>query len=151
MKNYIFFLICLLFLNNCGFTPIYSNKNSSFKIIDIEKNINNSLTNYVENNVLNFSSNEAPKSFKMLINLEENITVILKDKKGDPSKNDIEVLVELTLIEDDENVKRSQTFRENFIYNVSDNKFELKEYEKNIKQNLIEEITSQILIYLTAS
>ena len=36
-------------------------------------------------------------------------------------------------------------FSENFEYNIDDNKFNLKQYEKNIKFNLVEEITQQII------
>ena len=39
-------------------------------------------------------------------------------------------------------------FSENFEYNIDDNKFNLKQYEKNIKQNLVEEITQQINSFL---
>ena len=39
-------------------------------------------------------------------------------------------------------------FSENFEYNIDDNKFNLKQYEKNIKLNLVEQITEQILAFL---
>ena len=42
----------------------------------------------------------------------------------------------------------NKKFSENFEYNISDNKFDTKEYEKNIKFNLVEDITQQILVFL---
>ena len=45
-------------------------------------------------------------------------------------------------------VIRKNISSENFEYNIDDNKFNLKQYEKNIKLNLIEEITKQILEFL---
>ena len=42
----------------------------------------------------------------------------------------------------------SEKFFESFEYSVDDNKFTLKQYEKNIRQNLVEEITQQINSFL---
>ena len=39
-------------------------------------------------------------------------------------------------------------FAESFEYNIDDNKFKLKQYEKNIKFSLVEQITQQILAFL---
>ena len=45
-------------------------------------------------------------------------------------------------------VIRKNISSESFEYNIDDNKFNLKQYEKNIKFNLIEDITQQILVFL---
>ena len=50
--------------------------------------------------------------------------------------------------EENEKLIASKVFEENFEYNVNDNKFNLRQYEKNITQNIVEEITQQILLYL---
>ena len=48
------------------------------------------------------------------------------------------------------NLITSKEFSESFEYNITDNKFDTKEYEKNIKFNLIEDITQQILVFLAS-
>ena len=117
------FLIFLIFLlNSCGYTPIYSSKDSNYKIINFQKNINNNLTNYIQNTINAFSNDEANKSLNIQFEFKEEIITVLKDSKGDPSAN--------------------------FEYNIDDNKFNLKQYEKNIKFNLVEQITQEILVFL---
>ena len=147
MKN-IFLIIIILFLNSCGFTPIYSSKDSNYKIISFQKNVNNNLTNYIEDTISMLSNNDAEEVLKIKLNFSEEIIVILKDSKGDPKKNRLTINIDLNLFDLNDNLKLSQNFYESFEYSIDDNKFNLRQYEKSIKQNLVEEITQQINIFL---
>ena len=149
MKYKIIYLLVILLLSGCGFTPIYSNKNSDFKVVDVKMNLNNNLTNYIENRLFSFSNTNASKSFNIEINLEEEIIVILKDSKGDPLKNKLVTKIELVVNDDQKNKVSSKNFSEEFNYSVQDNKFNMKQYEQNIRQNLIQDISEQILSYLS--
>ncbi len=146
MKN--IFLIIILFLNSCGFTPIYSSKDSNYKIISFQKNVNNNLTNYIEDTISMLSNSDAEEILKIKLNFSEDIIVILKDSKGDPKKNRLTINIDLKLFDLNDNLKSSQKFYESFEYSIDGNKFNLKQYEKSIKQNLVEEITQQINIFL---
>ena len=145
----IFLVIIILLLNNCGYTPIYSAKDSNFKIISLNSNVNNNLTNYIENSISVFSNEDSNKKLNIVFNLKENVSVILKDSKGDPSKNRLTITVDLYLFDINKNLLASNTFSESFQYNIDDNKYNLKQYEKNIKFSLVEQISSQIIEYLT--
>ena len=147
MKN-IFFIILFLFLNSCGFTPIYSSKDSNYKIMSFEKNISNNLTNYIQDSVTMLSNENSKNVLKIDLNFSENIIVILKDSKGDPKKNRLTINVDLEIFDIDDNLTSSEKFFESFEYSIDDNKFTLKQYEKNIRQNLVEEITQQINAFL---
>ena len=149
MKYKIIYLLVILLLSGCGFTPIYSNKNSDFKVVDVKMNLNNNLTNYIENRLFSFSNTNASKSFSIEINLEEEIIVILKDSKGDPLKNKLITKIELIVNDNQNNLISTKNFNEDFDYSVQDNKFNMKQYEQNIRQNLIEDISGQILSYLS--
>ncbi len=143
------FLIFLIFLlNSCGYTPIYSSKDSNYKIINFQKNINNNLTNYIQNTINAFSNDEANKSLNINFEFKEEIITVLKDSKGDPSKNRLNITVNLNVLDTNQNLIASNVFSENFEYNIDDNKFNLKQYEKNIKFNLVEQITQEILVFL---
>jgi len=144
----IFLISIILFLNGCGYTPLYSSKDSNYKVISLNKNVNNSLTNYVENSIQVISNENAKKSFNINFDYNENIIVILKNSKGDPTKNRLNVVIDLSLLDSNNNLITSKQFSESFEYNIDDNKFNLKQYEKNIKFNLIEDITQQILVFL---
>lgn len=145
----IFLVIIILLLNNCGYTPIYSAKDSNFKIISLNSNVNNNLTNYIENSIIVFSNEDSNKKLNIVFDLKENVSVILKDSKGDPSKNRLTITVDLSLFDINKNLLVSNTFSESFQYNIDDNKYNLKQYEKNIKFSLVEQISSQIIEYLT--
>ena len=131
------------------FTPIYSNKNSNFNVEKVTSNLNNSLTNYIENSLFSFSNTNASRSLNIEINLEEEIIVILKDSKGDPLKNKLITKIKLVVNDDQNNLISTKNFNEDFDYSVQDNKFNMKQYEQNIRQNLIEDISGQILSYLS--
>ena len=149
MKN-IFLIIIILFLNSCGFTPIYSSKDSNYKVISLKSNINSSLTNYIQNSIKVLSNENAEKKFNISFEYSEEISVILKDAKGDPSKNRLKIEIDLSLFDEKDSLIATKRFSENFEYNIDDNKFNLKQYEKNIKLNLIEEVTKQILEFLAS-
>ena len=46
------------------------------------------------------------------------------------------------------NIKNEKEFSTEFSYNNSDKKFELKQYEKNIQENLTDKLIEQITLYL---
>ena len=144
----IFLIILILLLNNCGYTPIYSSKDSNFKIVRLTSNVQNSLTNYIENSVSVFSNENSNKNLNIIIDLKEDISVILKDSKGDPSKNRLTVTVDVSLFDVNKDLVASNSFSESFQYNIDDNKFNLKQYEKNIKFTLVEQIAEQIIEFL---
>jgi len=141
-------IILLLLLNSCGFTPIYSSKDSNYNIISFEKNINNNLTSYIQNSISALSNENASKSLNINLNFAEDISVILKDSKGDPSRNRLTVTIDISLSGVNENLIASNVFSESFEYNIDDNKFNLKQYEKNLKFSLVEQITQQIIAFL---
>ena len=149
MKKIILVLIFLM-INNCGFTPLYSSKNSNFNVISIEKNISNNLTNYIHNSISVLSNENSDKNFKINFDLVEDIAVILKDSKGDPKKNRLTITVDLSIFSEYQSLISVREFSESFEYNIQDNKFNLKQYEKNIKFNLVEDITQQILVFLAS-
>ena len=144
----IFLVVIIIFLSGCGFKSIYSSKDSNYKIISIEKNINNNLTQYIQDSINVYSNNNSEKNLKINLNFNEDIVVILKDSKGDPKKNRLTITLVMEIFNQSDNLIETKKFSENFEYNIDDNKFNLKQYEKNIKLNLVNEIIQQILVFL---
>ena len=146
----IFLILIILFLNSCGYTPLYSSKDSNYKVISLKSNVSGSFTNYIQNSIKALSNENAEKKFNISFEYSEEISVILKDSKGDPSKNRLKIEIDLSLFDSKDNLIATKKFSENFEYKIDDNKFNLKQYEKNIKLNLIEEVTKQILEFLAS-
>jgi len=147
MKKFILIII-IMFLNSCGFTPIYSSKDSNYKIISFQKNKNNNLTKYIQDSIISLSNDNAEKNLRLDLNFKEEIIAILKDSKGDPKKNRLTIIVDLKVLDKNSDLVVEKIFSENFEYNIVDNKFNLRQYEKNIKLNLVEEITQEIRVFL---
>tara|TARA_B100000989_G_scaffold298660_1_gene288990 strand:- start:1825 stop:2280 length:456 start_codon:yes stop_codon:yes gene_type:complete len=144
----IFLIALIFFLNSCGFTPIYSSNESNYQIIGFQKNVDNNFTNYIQNSIYVLSNEKSDKNFKITLEYEEKITVILKDSKGDPKKNRLNININLFIFNENDNLISSKEFSGDFEYNIDDNKFNLRQYEKTIKFNLVEDITQQIQVYL---
>ena len=144
----VFLVVIIIFLHGCGFKSIYSSKDSNYKIISIEKNISNNLTQYIQDSLNAYSNDNAEKNLKINLKFSEDIIVILKDSKGDPKKNRLTITLVVEIFNQNDNLIETKKFSENFEYNIDDNKFNLKQYEKNIKLNLVNEIIQQIQVFL---
>ena len=65
-----------------------------------------------------------------------------KDQKGNAKTFDLTIIVELIFLEDDK--KSNKKFTQSFSYQNKSNKFELKNYEDTIRDNLINKIILDI-------
>ena len=70
-----------------------------------------------------------------------------KDKKGQIKSYRSKIVVNLT-IKNNKNIIKYKTLSEEFTYNNKDNKFELVEYQENIKENLINKIIEDTILFL---
>ena len=150
-KKIITILIFLLLLS-CGYEPIYSKKKKdekyNFSISKINytskdrtnKIITNSLNNYI--NLKN-----KPKEFDLLIDTKIIKNITSKDKQGNAESFVLKININLKIFENNEK-KDEKTFIENFEYKNQSNKFNLKQYEKNIQEILINKISNNIISYL---
>ena len=139
------FIICL-FLVSCGFQSIYVsdkpdfsfNKSNALGEIKISKDIIRNLD----------SLKKDEGEYELIIETIFKKDISSKNKKGDPEVFDMSLDVNVTLKKD--NNILTNRFREKLSYNNLKSKFELKQYENNLKSNLVQEITQDIFIYLNS-
>lgn len=138
---FLFFLI-----TSCGFKPIYisDKSNFTFKNAKVEGDIK--LSNVILKN-LNTLKNKDGK-FDLIISSNYKKIISSKDKKGNPEVYDMSLIVNLIVKNDNEELKNK--FKENLSYNNLSSKFELKQYEDDLKMNLTNKITQDIIIYLNS-
>ena len=144
-----FFLIILFFaLNNCGYKPLYSNKNINFSINELNIYGPEKIKNQLKNN-LNIFLNQKDKSKIYNINVKSSSarSVISKNNEGDPNMYSIEVKISMEILEN-EKIISTKNFKESFDYKNQSNLFSLKKYEDNILDNLYEKIYEKIILYL---
>ena len=148
MKFLISVIILSLTLTNCGFKPIYSSNNSNFEIIEILNKNENKNSFFIEKTLMSISNQEAIRKVKIEIDFEQKITTILKDSKGDPSKKNLLIKVDLIVRSKENNVLTDKTFIEEFSYDVQSDKFKMSQYEGNIANNLNGKISNDIILLL---
>ena len=144
----IIIIISFLLLLSCGYKPIFSSSKTNFSITEIKLFGKINIGSKIKKN-LNIYKNVENKSifYSLKINSDQTKKVVSKDAKGDPKIFEMQILVGLTILENNK-IKNKKNFKESFTYNNSTDKFSLKQYEKNIEENLIEKIGEKIIIYL---
>ena len=145
IKNYTV-LFFLLLLSNCAYEPILSNKNHDFSIvvekIDGDKKINSMIIN----NFYNLKGKE--KKYNLNLSSTKIKNVISKDSKGDPAIFELIINVNYKVKKNEETLLINEINLKDIYNNVSD-KFELENYEKNIINNLTQNISDKIIISIS--
>ena len=144
----IIIIISFLLLLSCDYKPIFSSSNTNFSITEIKLIGKKNIGSKIKKN-LNIYKNAKNKSifYSLEINSDQKKNIASKDTKGDPKIFEMQILVNLTILENNK-IKNKKKSEESFAYNNSTDKFNLKQYEKNIEENLIEKIVEKITIYL---
>jgi len=144
--------LSFLILLSCGYESIYSNKqinsNYNLSINTINYKGNNKVSHILKNKIKKNLNNEK-KSTGLNLNLNSRLEKVVtsKDKKGNPIRYSIEIIINLEVFES--GISKGKTnFEEKFEYNNKSNKFDLKQYEENIKDNLIARLSDEIIRYL---
>ena len=150
MFKKISFFILVLFLIGCGFTPIYKNNiDNKFNIIIVETSGEKDINKYILYNLKNYSDNKIQKQIKIDINTNYTKKAISKDGAGNTSAYKLIVTTEFNIDNGPEQKKIFITEKLN--QNNTDNLFEQKKYEDNIKKNIasliVDNFISQLIIY----
>jgi hypothetical protein len=144
--------LSFLILLSCGYESIYSNKqinsNYNLSINTINYTGDNKVSHILKNKIKKILSKEK-KSTGLNLNLNSRLEKVVtsKDKKGNPIRYSIEIIINLEVFESGV-LKGKTNLEEKFEYNNKSSKFNLNQYEKNIKDNLISELSNKIIKYL---
>ena len=150
MKKLIIIAIALFILNNCGYTPIHSSKDNNFYIKKLSQKSTSKLNSKIANKLKIFSNQNSENIIKLEISSNKKIETIQKDKKGDPSKFQMTIVLNINILnKNNYEINKTKSFTEEFNYNNNSNKFSLKQYEKDIEDNLINKIVERSIIYLS--
>ena len=146
--------LSFLLLLSCGYEPIHSKKqiDSSYNFsINTINYIGDNKVNQILKNKLRKTINSEKKSTELNLNLNSRVskTITSKDKKGNPIRFSIKIMINLEIFEG-KILKDKTNFEEKFEYNNKSNKFDLSKYEKSLKDNLISELSNEIIKYLNS-
>ena len=147
IKNKILFFTILIFLTQCGYQTIYSNKNLNFSVTEIKILNDQNIGRQIKNRLDALNNNINVDNFNLQIDSKFEKTTASKDKQGNPNVFNLSIYVKVNIISDS-GIEQSKVFSESINYNNSDNKFNLKRYEDSLKENLTEKIIENLLLYL---
>ena len=144
-------LLLLLLLSSCGYEAIYSKKNSAnynFTVSDLSFVGDRTVNLKIKEKLENYAQDKKGKDFIIKISSTSEKVILSKNTAGDATsfKNSISINVEVLM-----NNKFNSNFviLESFNYNNISNKFDLKQLEKDIKNNLAEVASDKLIFKLS--
>jgi len=144
----IILILLFIVLMQCNYEPIYSAKSGQIKIYKIENNNNNRINKTLSSKLKYLETNNKADEIQILLgDSEEKKEIISKDTKGDPSKFRLKIISSVDLKNKDK-ILFSNNYSVYFDYSNNSKKFELNQYEEEIKIDLINQIVSQIIFDL---
>ena len=150
MKKFILNLIIFIFITNCGYSPLYSvkNRNINFKIGKINITGDRDLNQNIVDQLKNVKSKNKNNNIIYNLTIDTGIEIIVtsKDSKGNPKTYKMISTVNLATIKDEKKYDIELEAVEN--YNDISSKFELENFEDNLKRNSASKITQEIILYL---
>ena len=147
MNKNIIFLVLLIFLNQCGYSPIYKGSTKSdinIKIINIEGD--KEFNNKINSNIRKYYNNNSEKSYSISIKSKIEKNTIAKDNKGKITNYEIIAIVAFEINHNGE--KNNFTLRESLKIINNDDSFEQRKYENVIKNNFASSIIEKLVIKL---
>ena len=145
ITNYIL-ILSLLFLSNCGYEAVLNNQNYQFSINVNKINGDQKINSLIINSFKQLKENEKEYNLSLTSNKEK--LIISKDSKGDPSIFEIKINV-IYVVKKDGEILISNKINKKTTYNNITDKFELENYEKTIINNLVSEISDNIMLSIS--
>ena len=148
IRNTTTFLLTIILLANCGFTPMYkdfSNTNFSIKIDQMSGNRN--INNKIKNILSKYNFTKKNRNFNVSFDTEYRKNIVAKDTTGAATEYKIIVETEFTIISEEfqKQIKISESFN---MQSMSD-KLEEQDYENNINDNLSNTISRKLILQLS--
>ena len=136
----------MFLLVSCGYKPIFS-KNDQL-ILEFNKIITNGNNRINKNIINNVSLKENLSSdHELTLTTDYKIEETSKNSKGQVETYRSIIITQLS-IKKGGKILKSNNFINEFSYNNKDNKYELTKYQNKIKNNLINELSEEIILFL---
>lgn len=147
-KNISKFILIILLLNSCGYSPMFkdfTDLNFSIKINETsgERKINN----LIISNLKSYTKLEAAKKYTISIDTEYKKNVIAKNSTG--AATEYKIIVSSSFKINSTNFNEEISFTESFNMQSMSNKLDEKDYEENIQNNLTNIMTRKLILKLS--
>ena len=138
----------LILLASCGYQPLYVGmdmKDAGFKKITVlgEKDINRKIIS-----ILSLKEDEENKTLnEITFTSKKSISETSKDSKGQVLTFKTAIQINIKIM-NNQKVIKERNFSEEFSYNNKENKFDLREYQNQIENNLINNIVEELIVFI---
>ena len=151
MQKKIFLLLIFLLLSSCGYEAIYSKKNPvnyNFSISKLNFVGDRDINLKIKEKLTNYTLDKKNKNFEIKIYSTSTKSIAANDTTGDATsfKNIVTTNIEVSK---NGKLKNSFGMSESFNYNNNSDKFSLRKYEREIKNNLAETISDKLIFKLS--
>ena len=147
LKRNLILLLILLFINNCGFTPIYNtSEKMDYNIVLIEKEGDNIINNKIISEFAKLAKKDSDKIFNIKLTTNYSKSIISKDAKG--SATNYEISVDAIFNIEYENTSKEIVINEKQKIKKITDIFEQRNYENTLKNNFALSIVNKLNIEL---
>ena len=144
----IFLISSIIVISSCGYKIVNNINESNIQIINTVFKGDNKINQRLNTNYKRFFKNENATKFLKIVTDSRTIKkVTSKDISGNDSAYSLEIIVYLEVYENEEMLNEFD-INKKINYNNLNSQFELKQYEKNLTDDLIGLIATDINNYL---
>lgn len=145
IKKFTFLLIIIFVTANCGFTPIYSNKNiNNLSIESLSFDGDRTLNNYLKSNLSRYKNSNSPKKIYLKIITDYQKIILSKDSTGTVNKYELTASATFTIMPNNQTI----VFTQEKIMDNMDNKADEKKFENSTKQTFANVMVEKLILEL---
>tara|TARA_B110000008_G_C16951512_1_gene556521 strand:- start:1026 stop:1475 length:450 start_codon:yes stop_codon:yes gene_type:complete len=142
------FILLLFIITSCGYQPLYIKNKNNYKISKVKFVEETSLGKKIYSSLpIEIIKNDKSIN-KLILSSKKNTIETSKDSKGQITSYRTSITVKLSFLDYKDDLIKEKTLTKDFSYNTQDNKFKLREYQKNVVNSLVDKIIEDIIIYL---
>ena len=148
MNKIILIFIALFIISGCSYKPILVDKKNDITFENISSENKSKIDIILKKNLLERSSNTNKNSYDLYFSTKDEKEIVSSNENGDPTVFKIKIVTNYSLIQNDKIIFTNKIVKQVNYNNIND-KFELLKYEENILDNLLRNISLEILTSIT--
>ena len=148
MNKILLLCIALLIISGCSYKPIFTNKKNDFKFENISSDSKSKINEIIKRNLLERDDNSSNYKYDLNFSTKDEKEIVSSNENGDPTIFKIKITTNYSVSQNDKIIFTNKIV-EQVNYNNIDDKFELLKYEENILNNLLKNISLEILMSIT--
>ena len=142
MKNFLI-IFSLILITSCGYKPLYTSKDVPFSIknINYDKKVS---SRKIVKNLKRYENNKGENLYEITLSTSEEKKEMFKNKENNIST--FRLMVEVNLkVEKNKEMILNKNYQKSFDYQSNEKKFNQSQYEKNLRDSLLDNMSNEII------